>query len=318
MLHQTSLLDTVDNLLADLNDAIFEMREVELASKTSMAATERMETTRNSASSSTTLYTGPRDKTVASISSLPDAFGGPLQKATYNMFKNRTVRQKYVVLANCCCYVFASDDQSCVYEECVVISTTSNVRVCEDGVWALKFEGDRGIEFQCQDKEEMIVWLECFRDAIEEVKGGRRTVSFQESSRKSVGSNHSRNSNITNNPQSEITSPQSAPNAYRRPISADDGMRKLTPSYDGSLSNGGVSTRHSNSASSSGSWIKSSFFEDQPSHQRTSKDGKDLLGKSNLFAQSKTEEARKKKAEKDEAKKRKIEDQLLYFAENFV
>lgn len=163
--HESStLLDTVDSLLADLNDAIYELREEEESSKP-LAPHTKIVVEREFPSRRP--YTGPKDKTMASVSTLPDAFGGWLHKATYNLFKTRSLKKRYIVLANCSIYMFSSDDPLAVYDDQIIITSDSNVRVAEKGIYALTFStdsslnrssfGDKTHEFQCAVRHHLIL-----------------------------------------------------------------------------------------------------------------------------------------------------------------
>lgn len=132
----------------------------------------------------------------------------------------------------------------------------------------------------------MLVWLECFREAIDEVKGGRTPVILPE---------------LMRSPSSTYSEPHSAPldNLYRD-------MRSAALS-DNSPRDEFASVPMRNSSSSGGSKHKSANFFESSSRSNSN----------SPFAQSKTEEAKRKKQQKDDMKRQKLQDQLEFFADNF-
>ncbi|KAJ3397917.1 hypothetical protein HDU92_000018 [Lobulomyces angularis] len=173
-------------------------------------------------------YVAPKDKTLSTISTLPDAFGGWLQKVSYNFLKSRSLKKKYMILANCALYIFSkSDEFQDDYEDCYPITNLSNVRVSEKGTFVLEFYTEwtftrlvdetnqlgldlketvtqkKNLELQCKDKDEMLVWLDCFREVIDEARMGRTQAvadhpnEFNSSWHTRSGSQHSVTENFS-------------------------------------------------------------------------------------------------------------------------
>ncbi|KAJ3221717.1 hypothetical protein HK099_003206 [Clydaea vesicula] len=160
-------------------------------------------------------FESPRDKTLNEISSLSDAFGGWLTKISHNSIINsKKLKKRYVVVANCSLYVFHGSDPQFEYSNSYPITSTSTIRVSEKGMYVLeyttearslpdqtRFSSSSGkptpsmrkvMNFQCQDGDELMLWLEIFRDAIQEAKNGRRPLPIDKRSSSITSPNSSR------------------------------------------------------------------------------------------------------------------------------
>lgn len=317
-------MDTVDALLADLNDVICEMQD-EKAEPVFSSPQTFHETF--SPKTNDYAHLAPRDWTLSSIASLPDAFGGWLHRASYSFIKTRTMKRKYVVLANCSLYIFASDACSSVFEESFPVNPQTSVRVCEKGVYAIQFMSTEAnqekkliVEFQCFDKDEMVVWLECFRDAIDEAKNGRipldpqsfRSGSIQRTSdptgsiaRTSTTNSHKSNEIVDSYSRYDTGYEDSSPrsNSSQRPT---QNQFFDVPQRSNTVSSSNTSTGVSN-------FFMAVESVGSPKMSVKSAPGNSTKG---LFSSNKSVNNNKSKAKEDK-KKKELNSQLEFFASNF-
>ncbi|KAJ3209550.1 hypothetical protein HK099_008481 [Clydaea vesicula] len=204
------LSTTIDNLLADLNDCIYELREDEELQNS--LPTPSVEQNQNNLLKPTSFHynqhknNSQTDKTLKTISSLPDSIGGSLQKLTTNFLNSQKKISVFLVLTSKNLYLFNSDLPTSEYNNNYPINKNSNIRVSEKGTFVIEFYTEwrsntdeitrKTIEFQCADSDEMMVWIGCFKEYIEKAKNDfsmsapPSPISSVRSSRRSLSSNH--------------------------------------------------------------------------------------------------------------------------------
>ncbi|KAJ3223395.1 hypothetical protein HK099_001221 [Clydaea vesicula] len=388
----TKTINTIDALLADLNDAIFELKEGEQLNTTyqsnvltkennpnlkilipivppvrgaSNIPPPSYDTISNNLSSSNILqnneenivyFEAPKDTKLSSISSLPDAFGGWLQKVSYKaIIKTRQLKKKYLILANCTLYIFNDDHKDEEFDDALPINKKSVCRVSEKGIFVLEFmteyretiadDGLGGVlemnglgsvkqkkqlEFQCSDRDEMMVWLDCFKEVIQEAKNGRVPLGFEKNQKPKQQMQ-----------QLAISSP-----AYKDSSSVEYDYRStpspsplnLVSSYrdsDSTFSNTNLNRSTINSTNSNNSQERHlppvpAFIDEYlnpaspiPSRSSTVKSNTSShKSGENMFAQthqlSLKEEKEKQKRLKKEKKEQKAQEQMKFFASEFL
>ncbi|KAJ3378698.1 hypothetical protein HDU92_007231 [Lobulomyces angularis] len=167
------------------------------------------------------IYKPPKDDTFREISGLTDAFGGWIDQVSSGVFK-RSFKKKYLVLANSTLYIFTSDNYQEKYEDSYTINDTTIVETSAKYPGVIEFKTDifqatRGepiylgnvkLEFQCKDEHETNVWLDCFTEAIEEAKKGRKPSIF---SPNAFSSSNKRDTSKSNDSAVSFNSPPASP-----------------------------------------------------------------------------------------------------------
>ncbi|KAJ3208029.1 hypothetical protein HK099_000141 [Clydaea vesicula] len=138
-------------------------------------------------------YITPKDGYLSSILDLPNAVGGWVAKVSYSLFNKRSLKRKYLVLANYTLYVFSSDDLKKKFEDSYPITSKTSCKVVDKGNYVFEFKTEysvdhfqeahmyspmimetvvtkKRVEYQCKDIRELQIWLEYIKETISEVK----------------------------------------------------------------------------------------------------------------------------------------------------
>ncbi|KAJ3208030.1 hypothetical protein HK099_000142 [Clydaea vesicula] len=154
------------------------------------------------------IYKPPKDDTFREISGLSDAFGGWIDQ--------------YLVLANSTLYIFTSDNYQEKYEDSYTINDTTTIETSTKYPGVIEFKtdifqasrservflGNIRLEFQCKDEHETNVWFDCFTEAIEEAKKGRKPSIF---SPNAFSSSNKRDTSKSNDSAVSFNSPPASP-----------------------------------------------------------------------------------------------------------